>query len=166
MIHTIIDAIFRMLLQTFQLKIDQFTPINLILRQNHVQDNLHSTVGKRLVNHQRLVTAPPRSKSTTSHWPSEIKPNLGISCWTASNLTDSSVSRQSNNILKLDIQCIIIRWEAMMHQAAAVEAGADASCLRCASIPSIHLSVVATVTVQQLRYTDLSTWWRNLSIKW
>jgi len=34
-----------------------------------------------------------------------------------------------------------------MHQAAAVEAGADASCLRCASIPSIHLSVVATVTV-------------------
>ena len=63
MIHTIIDAIFRMLLQTFLLKIDQFTPINLILRQKRVQDNLNSTVGQRLVNHQRLVTAPPRSNS-------------------------------------------------------------------------------------------------------
>ena len=61
MIHTIIDAIFRMLLQTFLLKIDQFTPVNLILRQKRVQDN--STVGQRLVNHQKLVTSPPRSNS-------------------------------------------------------------------------------------------------------
>ena len=63
MIHTIIDAIVRMLLQAFLLKIDQFTPISLILRHKRVQDNLHSTVGQRLVNHQQLVTAPPRSNN-------------------------------------------------------------------------------------------------------
>jgi hypothetical protein len=54
---------------------------------------------------------------------------------------EASTTSHSPSEIKLDIQCIIIRWEAMMHQAAAVEVGADASCLRCASIPSIHLSV-------------------------
>ena len=62
-----------MLLQTFLLKIDQFTPVNLILRQKRVQDNLHSNESSTTshfpseIKNQRLITAPPRANQTSEY---------------------------------------------------------------------------------------------------